>query len=39
MLAEENEFDRRLVQVMYAKAVEDWERMPDTGQEPVTPPA
>lgn len=39
MLAEENEFDRRLVQVMYAKAVEDWERMPDAGQEPVTPPA
>jgi hemerythrin-like domain-containing protein len=39
MLAEENEFDRRFVQVMYAEAVECWERMPDTGQEPVAPPA
>jgi hemerythrin-like domain-containing protein len=39
LLAEENEFDRRFVQVVYGKAVEDWERMPDTGQQPVTPPA
>ncbi len=39
LLAEENEFDRRFVQVTYAKAVECWEQMPDTGQEPVTPPA
>jgi hemerythrin-like domain-containing protein len=39
LLAEENEFDRRFVQVMYAKAVECWEQMPDTGQEPATPPA
>jgi len=34
MLAEENEFDRRFVQVMYGKAVEDWERMPDTHRNP-----
>jgi hemerythrin-like domain-containing protein len=39
MLAAENEFDRRFVQVMYTKAVEGWERMPDTGQQPVAPPA
>jgi len=39
MLAEEIEFDRRFVQVMYGKAVECWEQMPDTGQEPVAPPA
>lgn len=34
MLTEENEFDRRFVQVKYTKAVEDWERMPDTGSNP-----
>jgi hemerythrin-like domain-containing protein len=34
MLAEENEFDRRFVQIVYGKAVEDWERMPDTGGKP-----
>jgi hemerythrin-like domain-containing protein len=39
MLAAENEFDRRFVQVMYTKAVEGWKRMPDTEQQPVTPPA
>ena len=27
--AEQNEFDRRLMQVLYGKAVEAWERMPD----------
>ena len=27
--AEQNEFDRRLLQVLYGKAVEAWERMPD----------
>jgi hemerythrin-like domain-containing protein len=27
--AEENEFDQRLMQVLYGKAVEAWERMPD----------
>jgi len=31
MLAEENEFDRRFVRAIYGKAVEAWERMPDTG--------
>ena len=31
LLAEENEFDRRFVQVVYGKAVADWERMPDRG--------
>jgi len=39
LLTEENEFDRRFVQIVYAKAVEEWERMPDTGQHPVAPPA
>ncbi len=39
MLAAENEFDQRFVQVMYTKAIEGWERMPDTGQQPVAPPA
>jgi len=34
LLAEENEFDRRFVQVLYGKAVEDWERMPNTGDNP-----
>ena len=34
MVAEENEFDRRFVEVVYRKAVEDWERMPDTGSKP-----
>ena len=34
MLAAENEFDRRFVQVMYTKAVESWEQMPDTGSNP-----
>jgi hemerythrin-like domain-containing protein len=34
MLAEENEFDRRFVQVTYEKAVEAWERMPDTDSKP-----
>jgi hemerythrin-like domain-containing protein len=27
--AEQNEFDRRLMQVLYGKAVEAWERLPD----------
>ncbi len=27
--AEQNEFDRRLMQVLYGKAVEAWEQMPD----------
>jgi hemerythrin-like domain-containing protein len=31
LLAEQNEFDRRLVQVLYGKAVEAWERMPNSG--------
>jgi hemerythrin-like domain-containing protein len=34
LLAEENEFDRRFLQVVYGKAVEDWEQMPDTGSNP-----
>ena len=34
LLAEENQFDRRFVQVMYTKAVESWEQMPDTGSNP-----
>ena len=34
VLAEENEFDCRFVQVLYGKAVEDWERMPDAGSNP-----
>lgn len=34
LLAEENEFDRRFVQVLYGKAVEDRERMPNTGDKP-----
>ncbi len=39
MLSAESEFDRRFIQVMYTKTIEDWERMPDTGQQPVAPPA
>jgi hemerythrin-like domain-containing protein len=31
LLAEQNEFDRRLVQVLYGKAVAAWERMPNEG--------
>jgi hemerythrin-like domain-containing protein len=34
LLVEENEFDRRFVQVLYGKAVADWERMPDPGSKP-----
>lgn len=34
MLAEEDEFDRRFVQVTYAKLVKGWERMPDAGGKP-----
>ena len=34
LLAEENEFDRRFVQVLYGKAVAEWERMPDPGSKP-----
>jgi hemerythrin-like domain-containing protein len=34
LLAEEHEYDRRFVQVLYGKAVSDWERMPDTGSNP-----
>ena len=34
LLVEEHEFDRRFVQVLYGKAVADWERMPDTGSNP-----
>lgn len=34
ILAEENEFDRRFAQVMYTKAVEGWERMPSTDNNP-----
>jgi len=39
MLAAEREFDQRLVQVIYTKAVEDWERMPPQEQPPTAPPA
>jgi hemerythrin-like domain-containing protein len=40
MLAAENEFDRRFIQVMYTKTVEGWERMPeDQEQQQVAPPA
>jgi len=34
LLAEENEFDRQLVQVIYGAALEAWERTPDTGSKP-----
>lgn len=34
MLAEESEFERRFVQALYGKAVEDWERMPDADSKP-----
>ena len=39
MLAAETEFDRRFAQIMYTKAVEDWEQMPDQEQQQVAPPA
>lgn len=34
MLAEENEFNRRFVQVMYEERVAGWERMPDADSKP-----